>query len=158
MNINEVKELIKLIDSTSLDYVKLENDSLKLEVSRNSNTVEKTQNNVIREDKKESACKEITVEKEEIRDNNEIKTENDDNLYIISAPLMGTFYGSPNPDSENFVKIGDVIEEGQTLCILEAMKLMNEINSEVNGEIVEILVKKEELVEYNQPLFKIKPM
>jgi len=157
MNINEVKELIKLIDSTSLDYVKLENDSLKLEVSRNNNTVEKTQNTVIREDKKESACKEITVEKE-IRDNNEIKTENDDNLYIISAPLMGTFYGSPNPDSENFVKIGDVIEEGQTLCILEAMKLMNEINSEVNGEIVEILVKKEELVEYNQPLFKIKPM
>jgi len=71
---------------------------------------------------------------------------------------MGTFYGSPNPDLESFVNVGDIVEEGQTLCILEAMKLMNEINSEVNGEIIEILVKNEELVEYNQPLFKIKPM
>ncbi|EQG03419.1 biotin carboxyl carrier protein of acetyl-CoA carboxylase [Clostridioides difficile 6041] len=71
---------------------------------------------------------------------------------------MGTFYDSPSPDADSFVKVGDVVEEGDTLCILEAMKLMNEITSEIKGEIIEVLVSNEELVEYNQPLFKIKPL
>lgn len=158
MNINEIKELIKLIDSTDLDYVKLEDGSLKLEVCRNNSSHKSNHSNQVQNNTLVSDFQEVTVEKDDIRDNKEINTVNDDNLYIISAPLMGTFYGSPNPDLESFVNVGDIVEEGQTLCILEAMKLMNEINSEVNGEIIEILVKNEELVEYNQPLFKIKPM
>ena len=71
---------------------------------------------------------------------------------------MGTFYASPNPDADNFVKVGDIVNKGETLCILEAMKLMKEITSEIKGEIIEVLTKNEELVEYNQPLFKIKPI
>ena len=81
-----------------------------------------------------------------------------DNLYIVKAPLVGTFYPSPSPNEKSFVNIGDIVKEGDKLCILEAMKLMNEINSEIEGEIVEILVENEELVEYNQPLFKIRPL
>lgn len=162
MNFNEIKELIKLIDSTNLDYVKLENDSLKLEVSKNDNIkrdVMTIGNGEIasgyQEPRSEMLNKSNADYEYEFEYNDE-EYDNDENLYIISAPLMGTFYNSPNPDSDVFVKVGDKVEEGQTLCILEAMKLMNEINSEVSGEIVEVLVENETLVEYNQPLFKIK--
>lgn len=75
---------------------------------------------------------------------------------IIKSPLVGTFYEAPAEDAEPFVQVGDHIEKGQTLAIVEAMKLMNEIESEYTGEITEVFVKNGELVEYGQPLFCIK--
>ncbi|MCL2771860.1 MAG: acetyl-CoA carboxylase biotin carboxyl carrier protein [Oscillospiraceae bacterium] len=75
---------------------------------------------------------------------------------IIKAPLIGTFYASPSPDSEAYVKVGDKVEKGMVLCIIEAMKIMNEIESETNGEIAEILAKTGDVVEYGQPLFRLK--
>ncbi len=80
----------------------------------------------------------------------------DANVKIIESPIVGTYYSAAGPDSENFVKIGDKVKEGQILCIVEAMKLMNDIESDYAGEIVEILVQNEQMVEYGQPLFKIK--
>lgn len=74
----------------------------------------------------------------------------------IVSPMVGTFYVSSSPDKPAFVKIGDKVKKGQTICIIEAMKLMNEIESEHDGEIAEILVDNEEMVEYGQPLFLIK--
>jgi acetyl-CoA carboxylase biotin carboxyl carrier protein len=79
------------------------------------------------------------------------------NLVDITAPIVGTFYASPSPDAGNFVKIGDRVEAGKVLCIIEAMKLMNEIEAEVSGTIAEILVKNEEPVEYGQVLFRVNP-
>ena len=70
--------------------------------------------------------------------------------------MVGTFYSSSSPDKEPFVKIGDKVKKGQVVCILEAMKLMNEIESEFDGEIVEICAKNEDIIEYGAPLFKIK--
>lgn len=156
MKINEIKELLKTIDNTSLEYVKLENSELRLEVSKKNSSIK---NNIKNEKNTLTNSEEIELENE----NNENISEDDiskdkDNLYIVKAPLMGTFYSSPSPDEKSFVNIGDVVKEGDKLCILEAMKLMNEINSDIEGEIVEILVKSEELVEYNQPLFKIRPL
>lgn len=78
-------------------------------------------------------------------------------LYIIKSPIVGTFYRSPSPNAEPFVKPGDEVKVGQVLCIIEAMKLMNEIESEVNGEIVRIYVEGGQPVEYSQSLFAIKP-
>ena len=75
---------------------------------------------------------------------------------IITSPMVGTFYTKPSPTEQAFVKVGDKIKKGDTLCIIEAMKLMNEIESEFDGEIVEILVSDEEMVDYGKPLFKIK--
>lgn len=75
---------------------------------------------------------------------------------IIKSPMVGTFYSKPNPDSKEFVKVGDKVKKGQTLCIIEAMKLMNEIESEFDGEIKEILVRNEEMVDFGKPLFVIK--
>ena len=82
--------------------------------------------------------------------------EDNENLYIVKSPMVGTFYSSPSPDKDAFVRVGDKVNASSILCIIEAMKLMNEIESEVNGTIKEILVKDGEMVEYGQPLFKIK--
>ena len=75
---------------------------------------------------------------------------------VVTSPLVGTFYSSPSPDAENFVKVGDTVKKGQVLGIVEARKLMNEIESEYDGIVDAILVKNEEVVEYGQPLFRIR--
>jgi acetyl-CoA carboxylase biotin carboxyl carrier protein len=76
--------------------------------------------------------------------------------HIVKSPIVGTFYDAPSPDAEAFVKVGDHVETGKVLCIVEAMKLMNEIESDATGEIVKVLVKPGQPVEYGQPLFAIK--
>lgn len=81
----------------------------------------------------------------------------DAGLHIVKSPFVGTFYGSPSPGKPNYVKVGDKVRSGQPLCVLEAMKIMNEIDADMAGEIVEVCVENESLVEYGQPLFKIKP-
>ncbi len=80
----------------------------------------------------------------------------DANLHVVKSPFVGTFYGSPAPGKAAYVKVGDKVKAGQTLCVLEAMKIMNEIDADMAGEIVEICVDNESLVEFGQPLFKIK--
>ena len=87
-----------------------------------------------------------------------VNTENkeEDNYKIIKSPMVGTFYASSSPTTEPFVKVGDKVKKGQVVCIVEAMKLMNEIESEFDGEIAEICMKNEDMVEYGTPLFKIK--
>lgn len=81
----------------------------------------------------------------------------DAGLHVIKSPFVGTFYGSPSPGKPVYVKVGDKVKSGQPLCVLEAMKIMNEIDADIAGEIVEICVDSESLVEFGQPLFKIKP-
>jgi acetyl-CoA carboxylase biotin carboxyl carrier protein len=83
-------------------------------------------------------------------------TASDLDLHVIKSPFVGTFYSSPAPGKPAYVKIGDRVKPGQTLCVLEAMKIMNEIESDVAGEIVEICIDNESLVEFGQPLFKIR--
>ena len=83
--------------------------------------------------------------------------ESTEGLYIIKSPMVGTFYRNPSPNAEPFVHPGDVVNLGQVLCIIEAMKLMNEIASEVNGEVVRIYVENGQPVEYGQSLFALKP-
>jgi len=78
-------------------------------------------------------------------------------LYELKSPIVGTFYGAPSPGADDFVKVGDKVSEGQTLCIVEAMKIMNEIEADVSGTVREISVKNGEPVEYNQTLFSIEP-
>ena len=85
------------------------------------------------------------------------ETESTEDLHIMKSPIVGTFYAAPAPDAPPFAKIGDVVQLGQVLCIIEAMKLMNELESEVAGEIVRIYVESGQPVEYGQSLFAIKP-
>jgi acetyl-CoA carboxylase biotin carboxyl carrier protein len=81
----------------------------------------------------------------------------EENTHTILSPIVGTFYSSPSPDAPAFVQVGSRVSAGQTLCIVEAMKLMNEIESDVSGTIVSILANNAQPVEYNQPLFIVKP-
>jgi acetyl-CoA carboxylase biotin carboxyl carrier protein len=78
-------------------------------------------------------------------------------LHVIKSPIVGTFYGKPSPDADDFVSVGAKVEPGQTLCIIEAMKLMNEIESDVAGEVAQIFVENGKPVEYGEPLFGIRP-
>jgi acetyl-CoA carboxylase biotin carboxyl carrier protein len=80
-----------------------------------------------------------------------------EDLHLVKSPIVGTFYASPSPGAEPFVKIGGYVEDGQTLCIVEAMKLMNEIESDSGGEVLRIFVENGQPVEYGQPLFGIRP-
>jgi len=80
-----------------------------------------------------------------------------EDLHLIKSPIVGTFYGAPSPGAENFVKVGSYVESGQTLCIVEAMKLMNEIETDASGEIIRVYVENGQPVEYGQPLFGIRP-
>lgn len=97
----------------------------------------------------------IKVENHVSHENSQISPTKELVGHIIESPIVGTYYSSSNPDAEAFVSIGSIVKKGQVLCIIEAMKLMNEIESDVDGTIIEILVKNEQGVEYGQPLFKI---
>ena len=82
----------------------------------------------------------------------------EDGLSFVTSPIVGTFYRAPNPDADPYVKVGDVVHKGQVLCIVEAMKLMNEIECEIDAEVVEIVVANGQPVEYGEETFKLRPM
>ncbi len=154
MNINEVKELIELINASDLAYFEYENGDSRIKMDKS--LTRNTESISNKEFKTQTMSKETEVDKiikEEVK--REKEEVNEIVGTIIASPMVGTFYESPSPDSESFVKLGDSVKKGQTLCIIEAMKLMNEIESEVSGKIVEVLVKDGDMVEYGTPLFKI---
>ena len=102
----------------------------------------------------------INNSKHESNENNQQKLKNnefDSGSEYITSPMVGTFYSSPSPDSSPYVDINDNVSSGQTICIVEAMKIMNEIESDIKGKIISILVKDGDPVEYGQKLFQIKP-
>lgn len=140
MNIKEISELIKIIDETKINEINLESDGIKISIKKGAANLEKDKNPDIKD--LEGVQKELNF--------SAVK-----NIITINSPMIGTFYAAPSPDAAPFVKTGDVVEEGQVLCIIEAMKLMNEVHSETKGKIANILVKNGETVEYGQPLFEI---
>lgn len=147
MDYNEIKNLINDIGQSNVDEVNLEfPDGIKISVKKNNQVVKE----VVKEnttEKVESSTQTITVK--------ENKEQNED-CKIVKSPMVGTFYSKSSPTANPFVKVGDRVKKGQVLCILEAMKLMNEIESEYDGEIVEVCVKDDEMVEFGQSLFKIR--
>lgn len=84
------------------------------------------------------------------------KANSEANIHLIKSPMVGTFYKSASPDSPPFIKVGDKVEKNTTVCILEAMKVMNEIHAEIQGVVVEVLAENGQTIEYGQPLFKVK--
>lgn len=146
MNIKDIRELILTIDRTSIHTVEIETKDGKISISKS----QKQEGNMY-----EIKEREVKVEKpvEKIEEN---IVEDSDDIYIVKSPIVGVFYEASSPGAEPFVKAGGTVEKGQTLCIIEAMKIMNEIECEFSGKVVEILVKNEETVEYGQPLMKIR--
>lgn len=169
MEFDQIKELIQIIDSSSLAFFEFSDvDShIKMDKSLNRTSNEDNEkkeavsevNKIIsvsgdsEVNKNEEAEKEVKKEtKKEIKQENQ----DDESLSVITSPMVGTFYSKASPESEPFVSEGNAIEKGKVICIIEAMKLMNEIESEFSGTIVKCLVKDGDMVEYGQPLFKIR--
>lgn len=159
MNINEVKELIKLINTSELAYFEYKSGDSHIKMDKSLTRGANVSSN--KEVKSETITEKIHSEKmiseviDEVKE--EVKEEPQDiQGTVVTSPMVGTFYGSPSPDSDSFVKVGDNVKKGSVLCIIEAMKLMNEIESEVSGSIVQVLVKDGDMVEYGTPLFKIR--
>ena len=151
MKIKEIQEIINFIKKSDLDDVSIETENIKIRVKKNNGnftTVE--QPKVVKTEIQPQAPpveNKVSEEKKEKISNN----------IIIKSPMIGTFYRSPNPESDPFVSEGDSIKVGQTICIVEAMKLFNDIESEVSGKIVKILVDDNSPIEFDQPLFEVDP-
>lgn len=153
MTYAEVKELISIINNSVLTNFELTMDNVSVKMSKNKDVLisqATEQNNV--------ATTPIQIQKTEVSVPVVSEEEKlvDQSGNMVKSPIVGTFYAAPASDKPSFVKVGDKVKEGDTLCIVEAMKIMNEIPSPYDGEIAEIYVKNEELVEYGQPLFRIK--
>lgn len=141
MDFNEVKELIKIITGSALTEFELKLDNAEIKMSKNADSREMKQT--------VTAVSETVEIKEEKADGESVGGT------IIRSPIVGTYYESANPQSPPFVKVGGKVKTGDVLCIIEAMKVMNEITAKEGGEIAEIWVTNEQMVEYNQPLFRI---
>lgn len=150
MDINLIKRLIKIVEQSEVTEFSVQEGDLKIKISKNSSNVPHVQYQNVPQ----------TPQSAEIKiDTGENKTEKpvvtSSKLHEIKSPIVGTFYRAPSPDAEPYVQVGDSISKGTILCIVEAMKLMNEIESDVDGKIVKILVENGTPVEYNQPLFLV---
>lgn len=146
MNIKEIQDIINFIKKTDLDDVSIETENYKIRVKKNNAEVTQLK------DKKKIPV-EIENDETKLTKESEIET----NHITIKSPMIGTLYRSPNPESEPYINEGDTINAGQTICIIEAMKLFNEIESEFSGKIIKILVDDTSPVEFDQPLFIIDP-
>ncbi len=157
MTYAEVKELISIVNHSVLTNFELNMDNVSIKMSKNKDTMitQSTGNNVPNmQTTPIQTIQPIQIQTTETSSVSEEITEQSGN--IVKSPIVGTFYAAPGSDKPSFVKIGDKVKEGDILCIVEAMKIMNEIPSPYTGEIAEIYVSNEELVEYGQSLFRIK--
>lgn len=156
MNIQEIKALIEALQASDMTSFSYQKDGLKLKIEKSSNPLKSVS--------RPQALEIASVDPQAIEDESmsegqsvsiEVSKDNASQGNWISSPLVGIYYGSPSPNSPSFVKVGDTVKKGDVLCIIEAMKVMNEITSEYDGKVLEIAGKNESLVEYGQPLILI---
>jgi acetyl-CoA carboxylase biotin carboxyl carrier protein len=150
MNYNDIQQIIKTMIDSNLTSLELEYEgvSLKLKKGAEETTAVSEPKKVIQPVKSEPIISKVTESPKEVIE--------EKNMEIVKSPIVGTFYTSSGPGKEPFVSVGSKVKKGQILCIIEAMKLMNEIESEMDGEVADILVKDGDMVEYGAPLFKLR--
>jgi len=155
--IAELKALIEAVDQSTLTEFALEQDNQTLKLKKEQQvTVAETTSAAQPPTQVTQEMVSSAPVQQVVTDEATVEADKKDYDYVMKSPMVGTFYLTSSPDSEPFVSIGDKVKDNTTVCIIEAMKLFNEIEAEVDGEIIEILAKNGELVEYNQPLFGIK--
>ena len=160
MDIKEIQNLIKFVSKSGVEEVKIEREDFKITIKTKKNSpqqiVVEELPNKINIPTQAVITESQEVVREKISDIEIPKTE-DSNHVVVKSPIIGTFYRKPSPDKPSFVEVGQNVGEGDVLCVIEAMKLFNEIESEVSGKIVKILVDDQSPVEFDQPLFLIDP-
>ena len=170
LKVQEIREIIKLVNQSDIDEFVYEHDGSKIKLKKKGyKNVQEVQSQAPAQPLPEQqiipseappvqpAPVQIQTEADSVQPATAQEADDESNLHKITSPMVGTFYQAPSPDSEPYVKVGSSVNENTVVCIVEAMKLFNEIEAEVEGEIVQVLVKDGELVEYGQPLFLVKP-
>jgi len=156
MNLKEIKELIEMLKDTDISEVEIERSGVKVRLKKGGDVTYHAA--MPRMEYPPAAIVAPAVSGKEKpaaeRASEPAKTDQ----IKVASPIVGTFYRSSSPDKPSYVEVGDVVKKGQALCIIEAMKLMNEIESEAAGKIVQVLVENGQPVEYGQPLFIIEPV
>ncbi len=154
MDLNLIKKLVKVVDTSEITDLEVEENGLRVKIAKKIRTEKQiiqpqilASPNPGLEVSVQEPGKELPQEKSE-----DVKK---GNFHEVRSPIVGSFYRAPAPDADSYVQVGDQVTVGSVLCIIEAMKLMNEIESDVAGKIVKILVENGKPVEYNQPLFLI---
>jgi len=156
MNLKEIQQLIDMINNSDIGEAIIEEADFKITLKRSSSLpAAAAQMQPINQAIAQPVAQQPTAAEPREKSDQPSAPAND-GLTEIRSPIVGTFYRSPTPDADPFVNVQDTIENGQTLCIIEAMKLMNEIESDFSGTLVEILVENGQPVEYDQPLFLLK--
>lgn len=148
MELEELKELMGLLKESDVTELQIEKDGVKVKIKREKFYGHLEVQQPVFSDKRETKKEAETSPEAEI----------EGRLFTVTSPIVGTFYRTPSPESDAFVEIGTRVKKGQVLCIIEAMKLMNEIESEVDGVVVRALVENGNPVEYGEPLFLIEPV
>lgn len=147
MNLKEIRDLVQLVEESDIDEFELERSGVRIRIKKAAAAPPETLSRVT--ETRQAAALEAPPAAGK-------PPQEEEELYVFKAPIVGTFYLSPKPDAEPFVRDGDHVKKGAVLCIIEAMKLFNQIESDVEGQIVKILVENGEPVEYGQPLFHIR--
>ena len=166
MDIKDIQELIKFVAKSGATEVDLEIDNFKISIKSPPMKAGKLidQKIIVSPDQQivapiNQSTNHTSIQEVETNTNTQEKSEplNDENYITIKSPMIGTFYRKPSPDKEVFVNVGDSISQGDVLCVIEAMKLFNEIESEYSGKIIKVLVDDSSPIEFDQPLFLIDP-
>ncbi len=150
MDLNIIKKLVKLIETSEVTDLEIEENGTRIRVAKKVRVAQLP----FQSAPVQMPSIQIQSESKETKPVAE-KEESSAGLHEIKSPIVGTFYRAPAPDADAYVQVGDMVSPGTVLCIVEAMKLMNEIESDVSGKIVKVLVENGKPVEYNQPLFLI---
>ncbi|MFC5403942.1 acetyl-CoA carboxylase biotin carboxyl carrier protein [Cohnella soli] len=158
--LSEIKELIKLVDQTTVHELEIENEGMRLSIRKPGRTevVNVQAPHLTHTYLPQAVPAPAPAPSAAVAEETKAAPAADtSNLHRIVSPMVGTFYRAPSPDASSFVNVGDRVNDKTVVCILEAMKLMNPLEAEVKGEIVDILVENGQLVEFGQPLFLVKP-
>jgi len=153
MDLKEIQTLIKFISESGVDEVDIEKKDFKISIRKAAPVIQAAPQHVVQATIPASA----PAAAQPVASASPAAPAADDNLITINSPMIGTFYRSSSPDKPLFVNVGDEVKAGSVVCIVEAMKLFNEIESEISGKIVKILVDNATPVEYDQPLFLVEP-
>ena len=156
MKLKEIQNLIKFVAKSGANEVSLEMEDVKVTIKTSSGSSPIVVQEPIVVPQQPSVPVSIPTS-DTIVPTPETPSDDEPNLITITSPIIGTFYRKPSPDKPTFVEVGDTISEGTVLCVIEAMKLFNDIESEVSGKIVKILVDDSSPVEFDQPLFLVDP-
>lgn len=158
MDLAYIKKIIKLVEKSEIDEIEIEEEGKKIRVAKSRNSVANYQFPYALPQAVLSPTPPVAAEPAPALKPSLERSEPEARHHEIRSPIVGTFYGAPAPDAEPYVEVGQTVNRGSVLCIVEAMKLMNEIESDVDGRITKILVENGKPVEYNQPLFWIEPL